>query len=242
MDLEFSEGDEVSFSVVGDNSIFITGNIIPEEIPYDLSPDDEVDSAEESADDSNEGSDYEEIESQQSDISDQPDKAPKMKSATLVSPPATPSMEKKQKLELKSSTDGPPPKKQALQSEPKVSSETQDDSSIRKLPSGLIIEDVNKGNGPRAKNGNRVAVRYIGKLTNGKIFDQNTKGKPFSFVLGKSEVIKGWDLGVQGMQVGGTRRLTIPPHLAYGKKGAAPEIPPNATLKFDIKLMDTKGK
>lgn len=78
-------------------------------------------------------------------------------------------------------------------------------------------------------------MRYIGKLTNGKVFDSNTKGKPFSFKLGRGEVIKGWDEGVTGMKIGEERRLTCPPQLAYGSRGAPPDIPKNATLVFDIK-------
>jgi FK506-binding nuclear protein len=77
-------------------------------------------------------------------------------------------------------------------------------------------------------------MRYIGKLKNGKVFDSNTKGKPFSFRLGKGEVIKGWDIGLVGMQVGGERRITIPSNLAYGSKGVA-GIPPNSELIFDGK-------
>lgn len=83
-------------------------------------------------------------------------------------------------------------------------------------------------------------MRYIGKLTNGKVFDSNTKGKPFAFKLGKGEVIKAWDEGVVGMKVGEERRLTCPPNLAYGASGAPPDIPRNATLVFDIKLVDLK--
>lgn len=104
----------------------------------------------------------------------------------------------------------------------------------------MIVEDAVIGKGPRAKSGKKVSVRYIGKLTNGKVFDSNTKGKPFTFRLGKGEVIKGWDVGVQGMNVGGTRKLTIPPALAYGSRGAPPDIPKNATLQFEVKLLDTK--
>ena len=87
---------------------------------------------------------------------------------------------------------------------------------------------------------NQVSVRYIGKLMNGKVFDSNTKGSPFQFKLGKGEVIKGWDQGVQNMKVGGTRKLTIPAALAYGAKGAPPDIPRNATLQFDVKLLAVK--
>lgn len=99
------------------------------------------------------------------------------------------------------------------------------------LPSGLVIEDSKTGTGAAAKSGQRVQMRYIGRLSNGKIFDQNTKGSPFSFKLGKGEVIKGWDEGIAGMQVGGERRLVIPPGLAYGKQ-AISGIPPNSTLTF----------
>lgn len=82
-------------------------------------------------------------------------------------------------------------------------------------------------------------MRYVGKLTNGKIFDQCIKGKPFSFKLGRGEVIKGWDEGVKGMQVGSERRLTCPPKLAYGNQ-KIPGIPPNSTLVFDVKLVEIK--
>ncbi|OAD03603.1 hypothetical protein MUCCIDRAFT_134200, partial [Mucor lusitanicus CBS 277.49] len=90
------------------------------------------------------------------------------------------------------------------------------------------------------KAGQRIGMRYIGKLTTGKVFDKNVSGKPFNFLLGRGEVIKGWDIGVAGMKVGGERKLTIPPALAYGKRGAPPDIPKNATLVFDIKLVTMK--
>lgn len=104
-------------------------------------------------------------------------------------------------------------------------------SKKQTLPSGLVLEDNKVGSGAAAKSGQRVSMRYIGRLSNGKIFDQNTKGAPFSFKLGKGEVIKGWDEGIAGMQVGGERRLVIPAKLAYGKQGVA-GIPPNSTLTF----------
>lgn len=108
--------------------------------------------------------------------------------------------------------------------------------SQKTLPSGLVIEDVKVGDGPAAKPGKRLGMRYIGKLTNGKQFDANTGGKPFSFVLGRGEVIAGWDQGLAGMAVGGERRLTIPAKLAYGNQ-KIPGIPANSTLKFDVKLV-----
>lgn len=104
---------------------------------------------------------------------------------------------------------------------------------------GVKIDDKKLGKGATAKSGNVVSMRYIGKLEDGKVFDSNKKGKPFSFKLGKGEVIKGWDIGVAGMAPGGERRITIPPHLAYGKK-ALPGIPANSKLIFDVKLLEIK--
>lgn len=103
---------------------------------------------------------------------------------------------------------------------------------LSKVVQGVTIMDSKVGTGPAAKMGSRLSMRYIGKLENGKIFDSNTKGKPFTFSLGKGEVIKGWDVGLEGMQVGGERRLRIPPVAAYGKKDI-PDIPANSTLIFD---------
>jgi FK506-binding nuclear protein len=104
---------------------------------------------------------------------------------------------------------------------------------------GVKIDDKKLGKGVAAKSGNVVAMRYIGKLEDGKVFDSNKKGKPFTFKLGKGEVIKGWDIGVAGMAVGGERRISIPPALAYGKK-ALPGIPANSKLVFDVKLLEIK--
>jgi len=95
-----------------------------------------------------------------------------------------------------------------------VKKEESKKANIKTLPNGLIIEDVKVGEGARAKSGKKIGMRYIGRLTNGKVFDKNTNGKPFSFNLGRGEVIKGWDLGIQGMQLGGERKLTIPSALA----------------------------
>lgn len=101
-----------------------------------------------------------------------------------------------------------------------------------KVVEGVTIMDSKVGTGRAAKQGNKLSMRYIGKLENGKVFDSNTKGKPFTFSLGKGEVIKGWDIGLEGMQVGGERRLRIPAASAYGKK-TLPDIPGNSTLIFD---------
>ena len=101
----------------------------------------------------------------------------------------------------------------------------------------LQIEDTKVGTGPEAQPGQRVSVHYTGTLIDGTKFDSSRdRNEPFEFRLGAGEVIPGWDQGVKGMKVGGTRKLTIPPSLAYGSQGSDP-IPPNATLKFDIELL-----
>ena len=104
--------------------------------------------------------------------------------------------------------------------------------------SGLKYEDVKTGTGDVATAGKTVSVHYTGWLTNGTKFDSSKdRGKPFEFPLGGGRVIKGWDEGVQGMKVGGNRRLTIPPELGYGARGAGGVIPPNATLIFEVELL-----
>ena len=103
----------------------------------------------------------------------------------------------------------------------------------------MTIDDKKLGTGPAAKKGDRVGMRYIGKLKDGKVFDSNKKGKPFSFKLGVGEVIKGWDIGIVGMAVGGERRVTVPAHLAYGSRGQ-PGIPANSQLIFDVKMVEIK--
>ncbi|KAK8154734.1 hypothetical protein IWX90DRAFT_392362 [Phyllosticta citrichinensis] len=128
-------------------------------------------------------------------------------------------------------TGSPLPKKEA-----EKSGKDQKTGLGVKQVQGITIDDKKLGTGPAAKKGDRVGMRYIGKLTNGKVFDSNKKGKPFSFKLGGGEVIKGWDIGVAGMTVGSERRITVPAHLAYGKS-ALPGIPANSTLVFDIKMV-----
>jgi len=100
------------------------------------------------------------------------------------------------------------------------------------------IEDLKTGDGPTAVRHAKVAVHYTGWLRDGTKFDSSLdRGKPIEFTLGAGQVIPGWDMGVEGMKVGGKRQLTIPPELGYGKKGAGKVIPPNATLKFEVSLV-----
>jgi FKBP-type peptidyl-prolyl cis-trans isomerase FkpA len=103
---------------------------------------------------------------------------------------------------------------------------------------GLVIEELTVGTGESAAAGQRVTVHYTGWLTDGTKFDSSKdRGDPFVFPLGARHVIAGWDEGVQGMRVGGVRKLTIPPALGYGARGAGGVIPPNATLVFEVELL-----
>lgn len=104
--------------------------------------------------------------------------------------------------------------------------------------SGLTIDDIIVGEGAVAEAGQYVSVHYTGWLVDGMKFDSSKdRHEPFEFGLGQHQVIAGWDEGVQGMKVGGKRKLTIPPELGYGARGAGSVIPPNSTLVFEVELL-----
>ena len=151
---------------------------------------------------------------------------------------------------------GPASSTKDIKPESKTNSEKPKASLGVKTVQGVKLDDKKLGKGPAAKKGDKVGMRYIGKLADGKVFDgrylpskslrmqftanvkiANKKGKPFSFKLGAGEVIKGWDIGVAGMSVGGERRIIIPASLAYAGKAQA-GIPANSQLTFDLKLLE----
>lgn len=105
--------------------------------------------------------------------------------------------------------------------------------------SGLKFDDTTEGSGATAEAGQTVSVHYTGWLENGTKFDSSKdRNDPFQFRLGAGQVIAGWDEGVAGMKIGGSRKLTLPSHLGYGAHGAGGVIPPNATLIFEVELLD----
>jgi FKBP-type peptidyl-prolyl cis-trans isomerase FkpA len=113
--------------------------------------------------------------------------------------------------------------------------------SSTQTASGLSIEELVLGEGEIAAAGQTVTVHYTGWLIDGKKFDSSKdRDDPFEFSLGAGRVIRGWDEGVQGMKVGGKRKLTIPPALGYGARGAGGAIPPNATLVFEVELLEVE--
>jgi FKBP-type peptidyl-prolyl cis-trans isomerase FkpA len=107
------------------------------------------------------------------------------------------------------------------------------------IPGGLVKEDLVVGKGASATSGQDIVVHYVGWLTSGQQFDSSrARRDPLDFALGAGDVIKGWDQGIEGMKVGGKRKLTIPPALAYGDQGCGGVIPPNATLVFEVELLE----
>ncbi|RDB24806.1 hypothetical protein Hypma_007791 [Hypsizygus marmoreus] len=254
-DIVLQEDEEYVFEVVGKNTVYLTGNYIEQSVnnpPY-MGSEDGMDS-----DDDEDAYDLREV---SSDVEMNPDELmshashldeieehPKnLKRARDLEAEEPAKLSKAEKKKKQKGENGKPvestsetKKAESKKEEPKGSSEGKKSKAVEKeVAGGIKVLDSKVGTGPTAKKGNTVRMRYIGKLTTGKVFDKNVKGKPFTFHLGKGEVIKGWDEGIVGMQVGGERRLTIPPAMGYGKSGTD-GIPKNATLIFEVKLMEIK--
>ncbi|KAJ7901953.1 hypothetical protein B0H14DRAFT_2669245 [Mycena olivaceomarginata] len=251
--LVLEDKEEYVFEVVGPNTVYLTGNYIDQQ-GMDMPPfdgDSDSDGSEDAFDlqdvssdvemDPNELDDdarFEEIDEavhgsakkakrpRDSDAgeADNASKKQKAESGKAVKPDAEASDKTEKKKDKKEK------KKDAVKADGEKASEKKP-AAEREVAGGVKIKDTKVGTGPAAKKGNTVSMRYIGKLQNGKTFDSNTKGKPFTFHLGKGEVIKGWDEGIVGMHVGGERLLTIPAAMGYGKRGTD-GIPGNSTLIF----------
>ncbi|GAA5873379.1 hypothetical protein JCM3774_000765 [Rhodotorula dairenensis] len=254
----------VEFSVTGDNAVHLVGHYIRQE-DFDEPPssDEEYDSDDFDSEDGDDISGLIDMDDEEMDSEDaagrieeiEEPKASKKRAAAEEAPAgaddSTASLSKNQKKKLakKQKADNgeavapaaaaaaaaaPEPKKKAAEEPKKVAAAETKKTQV--IAGGLEITDVKVGEGAAAKNGSKVGMRYIGKLENGKVFDSNTKGAPLTFTLGRGQVIKGWDLGVAGIKVGGERKLRIPAKLAYGSQKIA-GIPPNSTLLFDIKCV-----
>ncbi|KAI8142812.1 hypothetical protein BJV82DRAFT_614384 [Fennellomyces sp. T-0311] len=299
LDITFVEGEEVTFTAKGSNTIHLTGNYIfddeddeagaanisdiaallnerrglvddeAEVSGEDSSDEDEEDEMHEDEDMEEDEDEEEEEEEEEEAVKpakkdkkrpaeaeqDKPSKKAKADEAAQKQQELKKQQEQKKAEELKKKQEQKKAEelkkkqqeqKKAEELKKKQEKKKQEEAKkaepqIKKLPNGLVIEEVELGEGTEvAKAGRKVGMRYIGKLLNGKVFDKNISGRPFFFNLGRGEVIKGWDIGVAGMKMGGSRKLTIPAALAYGKRGAPPDIPKNATLVFDIKLVALK--
>ncbi|ODQ65834.1 hypothetical protein NADFUDRAFT_82790 [Nadsonia fulvescens var. elongata DSM 6958] len=259
LDLVISSDEEIVFEVRGSYPVHLTGNYV--EHPFDNQNSDE----EEEFDSELEEDSEDELDSDIEEEIVQPKKEVKKVIAKKEEPKKAPAAVKKEETKKAPAAvkEVKETKKRAAEIvEPKVDAKKtkkEDDKKsvtfnkeleqgptkkaakpvVRKIEGGVSVEDRTVGQGPVAKKGSKVGVRYVGKLKNGKIFDSNTKGKPFAFNLGKGEVIKGWDVGVAGMAVNGERRIVIPASYAYGKQ-ALPGIPANSELTFDVKLVNIR--
>ncbi|EMG46716.1 FPR3 FK506-binding protein 3 [Candida maltosa Xu316] len=254
LDLTITPDEEVYFVVTGSYPIHLTGNYIEHpadeedeeddedyDDEYDLTPDeDEIIYGTPLDDEDEEESEEEEEETPKIEevVEEIVEEKTKKRAAEE---PASKKSKKAKKAEDKKSVQFTKELEQGPTGSTLVEKK---ETATKKFPTktllgGVVTEDRKVGSGPTAKSGNKVGIRYIGKLKNGKVFDKNTSGKPFSFKLGKGECIKGFDLGVTGMSVGGERRVVIPPKMGYGSQ-ALPGIPANSELTFDIKLVSLK--
>lgn len=254
IDVYVAPTESLCFQVIGSYPIHLTGNIVDHPMTAELiaeaeeaEEDEEEDEDEEeedipdaidieAADDA--GSDEDELEDDSEDddedieidveeSEEESDEEPRIKEIPEpkkrnAEEPAAPQDKKKVKFSA-ALEQGPTPTKFPTQ----------------KLEGNVVIEDRKGGEGPSAKRGSRVSMRYVGKLGNGKVFDKNTSGRPFTFSLGRGEVIRGWDIGIAGMKAGGERRIIIPAPMAYGKQ-SLPGIPKNSELRFDVKCLSIK--
>jgi len=206
---------------------------------------DDADSDDDDDDDDEDDDEDDDDEDEDEDDSDENEEEDK-----IAAPPAkVPKLDKAAKQKQNGLSNGKPSKEQQNKKDQKQN-QSQNQSqkkpqnqpekqkpATKTLSSGVVVEDLRPGKGNEARPGKKVQVYYEGRLkSNNKVFDSTKGGEGFEFILGRGEVIRGWDIGVAGMKIGGKRRITCPPHAAYGAKGSPPVIPSNATLVFDVEL------
>ncbi|CAI4687339.1 CFF_collapsed_G0040800.mRNA.1.CDS.1 [Saccharomyces cerevisiae] len=261
LDLTITPEEEVQFIVTGSYAISLSGNYVkhPFDTPmgvegedededadiydsedYDLTPDedeiigDDMDDLDDEEEEEVRIEEVQEEDEEDNDGEEEEEEEEEQKKKKHEEKEEEKKAKKVKKVEFKKDLEEGPTKPKSKKEQDKHKPKS------KVLEGGIVIEDRTIGNGPQAKRGARVGMRYIGKLKNGKVFDKNTSGKPFAFKLGRGEVIKGWDIGVAGMSVGGERRIIIPAPYAYGKQ-ALPGIPANSELTFDVKLVSMKN-
>lgn len=257
LDLTITPEEEVQFVVTGSYPVHLTGNFVKHPFDQPTYSDDEDDSEDYDSDEYDLTPDEDEVLDDLDDLEDasdvegrinelvQKEEDNKKKRKHEEKEPEQPKKQKKEEKQPKKEQKKEQKKekkvefKKDLEEGPSKKKEQKETPKAKSLEGGIVIEDRVVGTGKVAKRGAKVGMRYIGKLKNGKVFDKNTSGKPFVFNLGRGEVIKGWDIGVAGMAVGGERRIVIPAPYAYGKQ-ALPGIPANSTLTFDVKLVSMK--
>lgn len=268
LDLNFAEGEEISFTSEGNGSVHLTGYLMPDQDDFldqfggeEESDEDEVEEpqtkkgntgkqqpeskkrkiveAEQDEDDDEDesdlgGSDEEDEEDDDDDDEEEEDDDEEESEEEVQQPkPKQMKLEKGKQNGLENGTaQGKEKSKKDKQSQDKPQK-----GGDKTLQGGVKIEEIKVGNGPEAKPGKKVQVYYEGRLkSNNKMFDSCKQGAGFKFGLGRGEVIRGWDIGVAGMKIGGKRRIICPPNMAYGAKGSPPVIPPNSTLVFEVEL------
>lgn len=262
IDITIAPEEDVQFLVTGSYTISLTGNYVKhpfdepledlysdedseeysdDELDQEIEEDDELDHDEASSEESDEDQEfYDAISEGDEDIDEQLAKLEETSDveAHLEDLIAKDNKKKRKQEQLDEQPETKKSKKTKDEKNTKAT-EIEKKNKAQVLEGGVIIEDRKIGEGPKAKKGSKVGMRYIGKLKNGKVFDKNTSGKPFYFKLHRGEVIKGWDIGVTGMAIGGERRIVIPAPYAYGKQ-TLPGIPANSELTFDVKLVSLK--
>ncbi|KAA8917790.1 hypothetical protein TRICI_000098 [Trichomonascus ciferrii] len=247
LDIVINSSEEVLFEVTGSYPIHLSGNYV--EHPYDADSDDyDSDLGDSDEDDQLDDEGEYDLSPDEDEVIEGSDRIQELREEEEEEEKPKSKKEKKKEAKKRSAeaaVEEEKPKKQKKGEDKKVSftkdleSGPSGSKKAKKLEGGVTVEDRSVGEGPTVKKGDKIGVRYIGKLANGKVFDSNTKGKPFYFTVGKGEVIKGWEVGVAGMATKGERRIVIPAPMAYGKQ-ALPGIPANSELTFDVKLVNIK--